>query len=91
MDVRSLLQKYLLGWRRYFLEYVLDKNIAVIEFGEESDCVHLLIDISPDVSPSKLVNHLKIISSRLIRNKFAKHINKFYGKPVFWTGVPKCN
>ena len=59
----------------------------LVEFGGESDHVHLLIDISPDVAPSKLVNSLKTVSSRLIRKEFAEHINKFYWKPVFWTGA----
>ncbi|MFB2921486.1 MULTISPECIES: IS200/IS605 family transposase [Aerosakkonema] len=77
--------------RRYFPEYVLDRNLALIEFGGESDRVHLLIDRSPDVAPAKLVNSFKTVSTRLIRKEFAEHINKFYWKPVFWTGAPKCN
>ena len=57
------------------------------EFGGESDHVHLLVDLSPDVAVSKLVNTCKTISSRLIRKEFADHVNKFYWKPVFWTGA----
>lgn len=57
------------------------------EFGGKSDRVHLLIDIFPDIPPSKLVNILKTISSRMIKKEFAEHINKFYWKPVLWTGA----
>jgi putative transposase len=60
---------------------------ALIEFNGESDHVHLLVDISPDIAPSKLVNTLKTISSRMIRKKYADYLGRFYWKPVFWTGA----
>jgi putative transposase len=59
----------------------------LIEFNGESDHVHLLVDISPDIAPSKLVNTLKTISSRMIRKKYAEYLRPFYWKPVFWTGA----
>lgn len=59
----------------------------LIEFKGESDHVHLLVDISPDIAPAKLVNTLKTISSRMIRKKYAEYLQPFYGKPVFWTGA----
>ena len=40
----------------------------VTEFNAESDHVHLVISYPPDVEVSKLVNNLKTVSSRLIRN-----------------------
>lgn len=64
-----------------------NQKSELVEFGGESDHMHLLIDISPDIAPSRLVNTLKTISSRMIRKEFAEHINKFYWKPVFWTGA----
>ena len=64
-----------------------NQKSELIEFGGESDHVHLLVDLSPDVAVSKLVNTCKTISSRLIRKEFADHVNKFYWKPVFWTGA----
>ena len=59
----------------------------LIEFNGEADHVHLLVDISPDIAPSKLVNTLKTISSRTIRKKYAQYLQPFYWKPVFWTGA----
>jgi putative transposase len=59
----------------------------LVEFKGESDHVHLLVDISPDIAPSKLVNTLKTISSRMIRKKYAQYLKPFYWKPVFWTGA----
>ncbi|MDJ0577529.1 MAG: IS200/IS605 family transposase, partial [Xenococcaceae cyanobacterium MO_234.B1] len=54
----------------------------------ESDHCHLLVELYPDVAPSKLVNTLKTVSSRLIRRDYKEHLEKFYHqKPVFWTGA----
>jgi putative transposase len=59
---------------------------SVIEFNGESDHVHLLIQYPPQVQLSKLIGNLKTVSSRLIRKEFSEHLNRFYYKPVFWTG-----
>lgn len=59
----------------------------LVEFNGEADHVHLLVDISPDIAPSKLVNTLKTISSRMIRRKYQDYLKPFYWKPVFWTGA----
>jgi len=64
-----------------------NQKSELVEFGGEADHVHLLVDLSPDVAVSKLVNTLKTISSRLIRKEFADHVSQFYWKPVFWTGA----
>ena len=72
---------------KIFSRLCSNQKSELIEFGGESDHVHLLIDLSPDVAVSKLVNTLKTISSRLIRKEFAEHIQQFYCQPVFWTGA----
>jgi len=52
------------------------KNVAksmdfkIIEFNGETDHVYLLIEYPPKYSISKLVNHLKGVSSRMIRKQF---------------------
>jgi putative transposase len=60
---------------------------GLVEFNGEADHVHLLVDISPDIAPSRLVNTMKTISSRMIRKKYADYLKRFYWKPVFWTGA----
>lgn len=60
-------------------------DIGLIEFGGEEDHIHLLLDFHPSAQPSKFVNNLKTVSSRLIRKEFSKHLAKFYWKPVMWT------
>lgn len=58
----------------------------LIEFNGEADHVHLLLSVNPKVQPSKLVNNLKTVSSRLIRKEYAEHLNQVYrGKPIFWS------
>ena len=46
------------------------------EFGGEDDHVHLLVNYPPKVSVSALVNSLKGVSSRMIRNKNYPSIRK---------------
>lgn len=57
----------------------------LLEFNGEADHVHLLLELNPKVAPSVLVNNLKSISSRLIRQEFAFQLRKVYWKPVFWS------
>jgi putative transposase len=83
--------------RKIFTKEILDylsdtfKNICnnfeaeLVEFDGEKDHVHLLVNYPPKVSISKLVNSLKGVSSRLIRQEFQLYINKFYYKGVLWS------
>lgn len=58
----------------------------LIEFNGEADHVHVLISVNPKTQPSKLVNNLKTVSSRLIRKEFSEQVQKVYwNKPVFWS------
>lgn len=77
----------LLRLEEIFTKLCQNQKSELVEFGGEADHVHLLVDLSPDVAVSKLVNTLKTISSRMIRKEFADHVNKFYWKPAFWTGA----
>ena len=63
---------------------------SLVEFNGESNHVHLLVTVAPDVLISQLVASLKSASSRIIRKEFADHINKFYWKPVFWHDAYCC-
>lgn len=56
-------------------------QIERLEFNREADHVQLLLDIHPNIMPSKFINNLKTVSSRLMR----KHLAEFYWKPVLWT------
>ena len=57
----------------------------LIEMNGESDHVHLLISLPPNLDLSGFVNNLKTTTSRLLRKEFADHLKKVYWKPVFWS------
>jgi putative transposase len=60
----------------------------LVEFNGESDHIHALIDLKPDLNLSQLIANLKTVSSRLIRKDFPELQSKFfYNKPNFWTGA----
>jgi putative transposase len=69
-------------------ELLFKWECELIEFGGESDHVHLLIETHPSVDLSKLVNNIKTVTSRKIRSEFSEHLAKFYWskKPQFWSG-----
>jgi putative transposase len=60
-------------------------DIECLEFGGETDHIHLLLSMHPNVMPSRFVNNLKTVTSRLIRQEYKKHLSHFYRKPVLWT------
>lgn len=60
-------------------------EIGLVEFGGEADHVHLLLDMHPNIMPSKFVNSLKTVTSRLLRKEFQAELGKVYRKPVLWT------
>ena len=60
-------------------------EVDLDEFGGEADHVHLMIDMHPNIMPSKFINNLKTVTSRLIRKEYAKHLDQYYWKPVLWT------
>jgi putative transposase len=55
------------------------------EFDGEHDHVHLMIHYPPKVELSKLVNSLKGVSSRYLRQEFTNQIEKYYWKGVLWS------
>jgi putative transposase len=60
-------------------------DIELLEFGGEEDHIHLLLSMHPNVTPSKFINNIKTVTSRLIRKEFSEHLARFYWKPVMWT------
>ncbi len=83
---RKVINKAVLKSLHEHFERLLDQwECELLEFNGEADHVHLLVSLNPKVQPSKLVNNLKTVTSRLIRKEFSTHVSKFYWKPVFWS------
>jgi putative transposase len=57
----------------------------LLQFNGENDHVHLLIELTPKIEPSKMVNNLKTVSSRLLRKEFSFELGRTYKKPVLWS------
>ena len=71
------------------LEAIFDRLLAqwdgeLVEFGGESDHVHLLFELDPTIRPADLVKNLKSVSARYMRQEFAEQLRPYYGKPYFW-------
>jgi len=60
-------------------------DVELLQFGGESDHAHMIISMHPNVMPSKLVNSIKTVTSRLLRKEFPNHLKKFFSKPTLWT------
>jgi putative transposase len=69
----------------YFSKICVDFEAELTEFNGERDHVHLLINYPPKIAISKLVNSLKGVSSRKLRQEFALEIRKVYWKGVLWS------
>ena len=58
-----------------------EMNLKVIALECDIDHVHLFINAKPTISPSKIMYHLKRITSRIIRKEF----NELKNMPSLWT------
>ena len=70
--------------REIFGAVCSDFDAELVEFEGEQDHVHLLVNYPPKVSISNLVNSLKGVSSRLLRQRDSG-IAKRYWKGVLWS------
>lgn len=85
---RKVINSTILSRLNEIFKDTLEKwDSQLVEFNGEPDHVHLLISYPPHTQLSKLIANLKTVSSRLIRKEFSTQVNKFYYKPVFWTGA----
>lgn len=60
-------------------------EVELLEFNGDCDHVHLLLAMHPNIMPSKFVNNLKTVTSRLLRKEFSNHLAEYYWQPVLWT------
>jgi putative transposase len=67
-----------------FLDLLSKWDCKLVEFNGEEDHIHLLFQYHPDVALSNLVNNVKSVSSRRLRQEFEERVNQFYRKDVLW-------
>ncbi|GAA3135292.1 IS200/IS605 family transposase [Nonomuraea salmonea] len=63
-----------------------DFETELREFNGEDNHVHLLVDFPPKVALSKLVNSLKGVSSRRMRQEFPELARHYYRANKLWSG-----
>jgi putative transposase len=62
-----------------------DFETELVAFNGERDHVHLLVHYPPKVAVSRLVNSLKGVSARRLRQEFPEHIHKYLWGAHFWS------
>lgn len=63
-----------------------DFEADLIEFNGDEDHVHLLVHYPPKVALANLVNSLKGVSSRRLRQEFTSQANRATMHGRFWSG-----
>ena len=83
---RKVLTALMIDRLHEIFESLLDKwECKIVEFNGEKDHVHLLFQYHPEIQLSKLVNSLKSVSSRKLRQEFLPELEKtYYQKKVVW-------
>lgn len=67
-----------------FLRISINYNIALIEWNEDRDHIHILFKAQPNTELSKFINAYKSASSRLIKKNFPEVKQKLW-KEMFWS------
>jgi putative transposase len=55
------------------------------ECNGEEDHMHLLVSLTPKVTPSVFVNNLKTVSARMLRKEYEVELKSFYKERVLWS------
>jgi putative transposase len=63
-----------------------DFECELVEFNGESNHVHLLVNFPPKVALSKLVNSLKGVSSRRLRQEYPELVRHYWRARRLWSG-----
>lgn len=77
-------QKILNDMKNIFERISLEHQVILKEFNGEEDHVHMLINYPPKISLAKLVNSLKGVSSRRLRQNWPE-LEKRYHQGVLWS------
>jgi putative transposase len=63
-----------------------DFEVQLVEFNGEPNHVHLLVNFPPKVALSRLVNSLKGVSSRRLRQEFPDLVRHYWRAQRLWSG-----
>jgi putative transposase len=63
-----------------------DFETELVEFNGEASHVHLLVNFPPKATISKLVNSLKDVGSRRLRQEFPELVRHYWRAQRLWSG-----
>lgn len=69
----------------YAKEFFDKKGLSILEMETMPDHIHILFEAPPQVNLADFVNSFKTCSSRRLRQRFTKEIEKHYEGPFFWS------
>ena len=75
---------HLASMKDIFEKVCMDFDVVLTEFNGEKDHVHLLLNYPPKVTISRLVNSLKGVSSRMLK-QYHPDIAKHYWQGALWS------
>jgi putative transposase len=76
--------RHLKALKLIFSKVCTDFSAELVEMDGEDDHVHLLVNYPPHVELSKLINSLKGVSSRLLRQQHPDIADRYW-KNVLWS------
>lgn len=83
---KKIFTKEHLNLMKEVFEFICKENNAeLVEFDGETDHVHLLVLYPPRIAIATLVNSLKGVSSRRLRQQFPIFKEKYWGSSALWS------
>lgn len=69
----------------YFKKYLSNNDCSIMEMESNLDHIHVLFEAPVTVNLTNLINGLKTVSARMVRQRFQNELSKYYWKPYFWS------
>src|SRR5271168_4616754 len=63
--------------RELIRQICASRGVTIVRGAVSSDHIHLLVEVPPQLAPSKLVQYLKGRSSRMLQDEFAHLSNRY--------------
>ena len=69
----------------YSVKYLNNNDCHVMEIESNLDHIHVLFEAPVTINLTNLINGLKTVSARMVRQRFQNELNKYYWKSYFWS------
>ncbi|PFG53425.1 putative transposase [Marinobacter sp. LV10R520-4] len=83
---KCLNDEMLLWLEDEFIRLLSADDCGLDELNGEADHIHALITLHPMITPAKLINTLKTVSSRMIKKEYGAQLKQYYwGTNALWS------